>query len=849
MKRILMAVVTACVAAFSALAENYYLSVSDNGNNKYNEFLDYTKWVDSTGAAATAWDTTATYVVSNCVPPGTAASARVMVTPNSRDTQVFPGGPLVLISPTSSHTAALYLYVTSDDNTAEVKIPGGLTMGDYSRLYAGNGTHQKPNILDADIVTIWGDSGQRGIIQAGDSGRGLVLKGKLTGTKGSSSQIQFSPGKKDYSKFDVSLLGDLSEFNGCFDILGFHKDADLLKDPDIYSMKLTFGNGTCPGTFYLHQSDNTTNGLAIVFAVDKPDSVFQIKNFGKIHNDKAYGEADRKNRAFGLQSGMAFEFPVDGEKGQCGQFVVYNSLLHDYNCLAAATNVAIRLVGDPSKHDGVTTNKFATFSVPKATPLVAERFRLDFDHKNYPWVKGATLSVETGDTYSTIYVTVPPADPFVTLVKSDGVSHAGNSTKAEDSAWSNAASWSNNELPSSDYDYYVLGTGSKMGIRGPGSASWSYEFPGKSLTLSGDVRIQTQGSSFTASNMKVIDGYDGGGNNGSCGFYMILNSASISHFCGNLTVESGAFRFGTWKSWKLYVDSELHGSGTVMYSGMWLSDDALGYYYPTALNTDFFGKVILSQPYREKRGDDPLYVSPRWDADYSALCLSYGRNLGGTLAEMTPDALTIKDFGRLQAAASFTIAKESNRGVTVDGNGIFDPAAGKTIVIETPLAVKGNAYKDGAGTLVLAGAATAVSGADTLAVSNGVLALAAEKALSGLAVALGPNTSLAVRPGFAGTKGVDLTDVALTLDVSFGGKLPLVTEADYRTRELAADVYEVPVFTVSTGDKATFQAMLPAVPPKFFKGSHSVWLTPVDNGDGTTTFSAEIVRGFIFLVR
>lgn len=44
--------------------------------------------------------------------------------------------------------------------------------------------------------------------------------------------------------------------------------------------------------------------------------------------------------------------------------------------------------------------------------------------------------------------------------------------------------------------------------------------------------------------------------------------------------------------------------------------------------------------------------------------------------------------------------------------------------------------------------------------------------------------------------------------------------------------------------------MLPPSPPKFFAHTVSVWNEPVDNGDGTVTFSAKTIQhGFKMIFR
>ena len=459
--------------------------------------------------------------------------------------------------------------------------------------------------------------------------------------------------------------------------------------------------------------------------------------------------------------------------------------------------------------------------------------------------------IDNGDGTITIaLVSVKKEGKF--LETNDSTSHSINGVET---AFQNKdASWSPSGIPAEGDVVWIDGTSAlKSGILWSQDATGSYTFPGESLNLIGKTRLVMRGATFTCEDLQVWKGYNEAltytSTSSDCGIYTPLSSASTLTVNGNITVNSGAFRFGGWQDHTIVIAAALHGYGTIKYSGMWLNDNALCTYKPTAVNSDFFGKMILSQPYREGLTATPPKVLPLWNQDYSKLVISRWENLGAALSTATADALTITDFGRLRPAGgtSVTIPAACNRGITVVNDGIFDASSSNSALrIETPLTVNGNAYVAGVGSVTLAGAMTAVNTTDTLAVSNtATLVLANSDAVKGLAkLGFGAGTSLALEIASLDERGIDLVGTDIELDATLGGKLPLVkgTLAESSTRR-----GKIALFTVATEDKDAFAAMLPTKPPKLFQGVSVSWSEPIDNGDGTTTFAVEKNGAILFI--
>ena len=825
------------VLSASVRAADYYLNVTESSTN-YGAFTNATYWIDSAGTAQTEWDPEGTYHVATTNPVNATPTVRVLRTPNIAGPVTFPGGQLV-IENNSGTTTETFLYAGTTG--AGAVFPSGILLKNYSRIMplssggAGEnpGTDANPYVIDGDITTTLGDIGTLPIFKANADGRAVTVRGRILGSLGASASLKLMDSA--HNKFTVDLGNSLSDYSGTLDVVTYDSYTD-------YPLKLVFGTCTCAGKIYPHRNDMFYDAktMAAVFAIASVDDEFRIQQFGLRHSGAYSGAAPstRVNGNFTLQNGMAFEFPVDGASGKSGQFIVTGTLIAPE---ANVTNVIIKLVGNGV---GSVTNKFATLSVPKAASISADNFTLKTPSCS-PWAPPPWLTVEENGNYKTVFVTVPPeTNDVVYLMKSDNASHSGSYST---SVFTDPTAWSSEAVPEAGKIYVMAGTNDVLRAARTPTTPSSYAFPdGASLYLWGQARIQTKIASVTFNDLRSFDGVLGknmtySNTKPTTGIYKMLNAADVTTVNGNITVESGYFSFGCFHGQKFVIDARLHGTGTVAFSGMYTVDWDMGSYVLRGVNDDFYGKMRLCVSY--KSGYTPSYEES-WSTTgkgYSMLWVSDGRSLGANLAVPTPDALQLTDFGRLVATNSFTIAAESNRGVSIEENAVIQVAADKVVRIETPLTISGRLYKEGAGTLALAGDATAATGADSLIVTNGTIQLAGANAVAGLTVRLAAGTSLAVEPGI-GDKGVDLTATTLELDDSFAGVLPLCGDSGVASRELPEYESHVPLFTVNTSDKAAFQAMLPQRPPKFYAHTTSRWKAPVDDLEaGTTTFS---VRAF-----
>ncbi len=813
-----------------AQAEVYYLDANELSSS-CNAFSDISKWIDANGAVQTEWhsgagDTnkvdcfdnrsTGTYISSQ---------ARYLRTPATAAT--FQGGVLWLNGYYSGGKEAM-LYVCTTDS-AGASFPKGIYLGPYARIGAST---DGPTRLNADLVTTCEDIGTVPAVTF-QGAADLTVMGKLTGTPGSKASFKHIVQNTTVKNATIRYLGDLSEYKGQLDLETRLSSTGYTGERTETSMRLVFGNTTMPGKIYPHDSTMVSGFCGATFAVNGVSDVFRLKTFGVYHDGKTATGASLKQN-FSLQRGMQFEFPVDAQNNTSGQIKIYDTFLEPPE---TPSGIVIRLLGDACVHDQMTERKYATISFPAAAVIEESMFTLDLPDTPSEVAALATLSieetVEDEVAYKTVFVTVPAGDPEkIKLLVSDSSTHGRDDIV--DNAFTDGSKWSNGLPPQEGYDYEVDGRESLMTMRTRFSSTLETVFGGDTLTAYGNFRIITTGKSMTVPLLVINDGDDASGK--YTGFYTTLGAAKITDYNGVLAVNSGVFNFGCFQDNTLNVNAELQGTGTVGFSGMFIADNAIGYYNLNADNSMFQGKFIVRQKYTDS-GCRPTYAE-----DYPTLRIASGNALGGWVEEPMPDALTLKQFARLEATETLTLAGDLNRGITVSGSAVLVADEGVNFAIEQPIAVDGTLYKDGPGTLTLTGAVSPANATSGLVVTNGTLELANATALNGVKVALGPNAQLAVSRELAGTKGfaLDLSQFALAPELN--GRLPLTADFAAGTRELTTATATDAILCVSAADAVKLQSLLVGIAPTMYANAVARWSEPVDNGDGTVTFGVTSFR-------
>lgn len=799
-----------------AYADTWYFT-GNEASSDTGAFTDATKWKDAGGTAATAFSAADTYVLTNFGPNETAATEHVLRAHGG----TFAGGArLELNAPSSSGKQRL--YIASDSTPANPTVfSRGLLLGGHGAInpVAANAT----NAISGEVNLIANNGGRNPLIQPLLGNNTFVFNGEMTGGSGKALMV-YPALDANERNFTLKFLGNVTwggemyvrDWNG--------RPINLAKNE--YNVRLVFGSISFNPTFRIdgNGTENvfTANTLMRI-AVDTVDDTVTFQN-----------GIDASKWPFHHDTYL--EFPVDVATGKAGKMVLEERFY-------GSTNEYIGVILNGDLFGGAATNRFALMSVPVAYPLNASAFHLV---KSPDCVAAAVkFEVVNDATHSTLYAVVPP---MVQYVQSDSTGQAGGLGTHINLA----DGWSDNDVPRPGKDYFVPANGTNHRVlRTPDSdLAASYEFPGHSLTIASNASLRAYLSSLRIADLRMLDGS------------ALYCSRAGSNERGTLTLEggidvSGTVRIGAYHGITMRFDSSFTGSGTLDFGGMWIVDDGNATYSLCGASPYFTGKMVVRTAYRDSS------VTPGFDTDYATLSVTNGNAFGANLSAPTPDAVVLTDYAMLTTARSFTLAKESNRGITVgtlvsaNGGpkvGRLWTSDGKEMRIETSLTVDGSCYKQGVGVLTLAGTAVSVNGggADRLVVSNGLLRVAGAQAINGLAVHFARDTQFQIVPDLSNAaftaKGADVSalDTPITLDASFGGKIPFAETPVAERAEAPYGTTEYGILTVKATSADAVRAMLPANPPRHFAKGHLSWTEKTV--DGLTTFGVRHFRGGICVI-
>lgn len=737
--------------------------------------------------SAETFDSTADYVVRN-------KALRLVV--DGASSKTFAGGRLILGE--DKNHGALLIYTSSPDVTTFDNDGLSLVHGCIQCTV----TAGKTNLTAGAIAVNTGDDSYTHISFNADnqtfshagslsvaSEKRLVVGG-LNGFQGAVQQ------------------GGTAEFKGdCSGVLGTveassparSKDGTLTTSPDT---TVAFGTTTIPGTIVV----GTNCQIRTVAAADTT-TIATLK----------------------FAANTFLDVPVDGTA--VGKVVVTGSFVHD----------GVIKVSAPALN--TVAGAFPIVVAPAASGLTDADFEL-LEGASDPY---RSLTVETADgttTVSLVYAAVPVYQTVssVTMGTSESWSDGTDANKAgkhymvDVRHLASSASSATFYLPTNNLACAFLGE----------SLTFDYAC---NLRWSRDPSTE-----FTCRHLRLLNGSALNGD----------DKAGLTITGGKVTVLSGTVAAGVYNNRMMTIKSELDGSATLRLVGKvaGTSSAPYGQYELTGTNTDFFGRIELDQRYTVKADGSALYND--YANKYQTLYVGDARNLGGRLPTLEPKALVLAKYGKLSLRADVTIAADSNRGVFIDGTGRVD-TVGHTLRLETPLGVNGTFYKEGAGRIDLAGAAafgedgasaTPTDGLNAFVVTGGTVRVCAAGAVDGFKMDFAPGAALEL--------AVDLDNAALTAsgirNVKAGATPFVLPEGVDELPLRLVNVGSAPadgrsvtvgVVTVSSEAAESVQAMLPAVPPKVFRGYSSAWAEPVSDAEtGAVTFAVVCERiGVTLIIR
>ena len=381
---------------------------------------------------------------------------------------------------------------------------------------------------------------------------------------------------------------------------------------------------------------------------------------------------------------------------------------------------------------------------------------------------------------------------------------------------------------SHDKDYYDLGYNIYF--------KSLYEFPGRSLSLSGMVGFYNY-QSLTVADLRLLDG----------AWFRMMKKDCTVHLIGAATLY-GTSNFRVNGSGMFIVDSTLAGTGDLIV--------ALDVAKCSSEGSAYLGTLSLEGDNSAWSGRALVGCGREASADIGltnlTLRVASAAGLGGAIDAFTFDAVKIADTCTLAITNTATFAA-ANRGWCLMDGATVDVAADKVVTVGETVTFGGASVKSGAGTLLLGGSAkfydsvndetTDTPSGATFLVAAGKLGVVSTNALNGVGVRFASGTSLCVDVGATGDlKAFGARNIATETPFAAvaGGSIPVSF-----TGAFAGKKDTVAICTV------TSTAAMPAFAlPSAHSGLNVVSSTWRTNDDGTRTLELKFAKpGFIIYVR
>ena len=677
---------------------------------------------------------------------------------------------------------------------------------------------------DANVVS-FGENGliikNGGVLLSGANSKFYIVSGPITvDTAGVTDAYAFL--HFYYSNVEFCQRGTLSITEGSVFTIGGNTGA-----PTQYAKKGIYklsSVNSCSGVYGTVEIVSITNKLANAF-LDEYDTTFSVAS-----TDLPGTLKIEPNCRLNLLSGVLnvgtlvlddntwFTVPYDSESGEMGRVDVIDAL-------TVGRKVTVVL---PSRMPS-SQKKVSILTAPASSDVSVRNFKLA-TNSNLCW-----LTLETEGDRKILYVTFPDA------VQAKASAILGSSESWSDGTTANEAG--------KDYGLIdeVNGVSTTVTLRMPQDGS-AYQFSGNSLNVHYGTIFEWNwdGSQqvLTCPYLRIFDGAVLHGN----------KKAKLTIQGGVVDLVSGSIMLGSSNERTLYVNSEIVGHAEAVLSGLSVgtSGSPHGYYAFNALNTNFYGTIKMRQRHW-KADDGTVYINFNKSG---RLTISNALSLGGNLLKLNPKALWITRYATLIVNGNTTLAAASNRGIYIEDIGRINVGTKSnkpyTFRIETPLAINGTFYKEGLGTLELAGnmafgadglAETPTEGSNGFVVTGGVVRVCSAVAIDGCSMELREGASLELAVDFEneelmaqGIRNVK-TDTPFVLGEGVE-KLPLSLKFAEGVTPPSTK-FTVPFLTVSSGAAASVRAMLPSVKTPF-KSYQATLKEIVDSETGNVTFAYEL---------
>ena len=508
---------------------------------------------------------------------------------------------------------------------------------------------------------------------------------------GASTAGLIVPANEKFPWFGLKICGDWSQYFGSLVITGkVATAADAWpgygvdrKVGDIVATELHVTNTVVAGTVIMHEgtrlmSYKTGEPFVVSNLVLKAGSTL------KLSGNVTVG-------SLAMEGGATIDVLPQAN----GMVIPAVTVLDSVSMSGGAINVTI---GGYAATNGVNS---AVLVLPAGASVTADDFVFTGWAATLDKIKSAPLSVRVEPDAETGAVNVVPYyPPIVSLLSNDSTTRVSEHS----SAITNALQWSDEREPHGGA-HYNLGTHSlriydTLPCNMNNAPTLEYVFPGLSLLFGQGSSVTFICKSVTVTNAIV---YGTG-----CG----INTPAYTQptWYGPLEILAGAdmtFNIGYGK--QLTWNGEVSGAGNLTVRGLsgGSTGTPSGYVYFTEPNTNFSGAVTITIPVGA--ASDPTRNTPQFAPSRNKFFTCYvadARNLGGAMSPANPKGIVIKNMCRLavKEAGQTVTFDEPTRGIFIDWVGRFYLTAGKTLVVNSPLAVHGTMYKEGDGLLALGSA-------------------------------------------------------------------------------------------------------------------------------------------------
>jgi hypothetical protein len=473
-------------------------------------------------------------------------------------------------------------------------------------------------------------------------------------------------------------------------------------------------------------------------------------------------------------------------------------------------------------------------TVPGDAEIDVSMFSLDGRAMERMGILGLSVDGETGA--KTLYVEFAP---FIYKTVTDAqVVHDKTKTSGFDDK-----NWSNGELPTSRAHYFINRINNQQTwLRTPVDAALDLDFAGLSLTFDSWCYFHVFCRSFSVPKLTM---------KGTTRIWVENETPSFTIKGGELCAVSGGVELGAYASSLFVVESEVTGAAELKIQGVASTSYPRGFVYLKLLNTNFQGTVTVSMI-----GNTASLANCD---TCQTLYVNDGRNVGGTLPEMNYKALTLSNYGRLcvTGASEVVFSGGVNRGIHVEGFGQMRAGKDEAMVLERPLTLNGELFKDGAGSLVLASearfgadaGAEPVEGKDRLTVKEGSLVVGGNAACDGIGIVLADGAELVVKadPDDPDRMAYGIRNVKTDEPLALSGdasKISIRVDAS-AFGEVSGDdapVSDMGLMTVSSAAAPAVRAMLPGRIQAFEGVRKGRLFERKGPTDDTVTFALDFTR-------